>query len=138
MGQYLVRIAGNAFLNGKLDKPFLQASYSDPLVFALAHANLIWLRTDENGLIEDYPDAKFRTIMNNLFHFLFSADYSTLELPPEPKEWYVVCVERDTGSNRLMTDYFGEGFTEEEAKTKADAENEHYNYHAWVAVHIPA
>lgn len=138
VGQYLVRCAEKAFMDQEAVYPFGNSDYETPLIFAFAHANLIWLRTDEDSLIDDYPEDDFGKIVQGLYDFLFLSKLEGLELPPEPKEWYLVCVERGKDHSAYLTDYFGEAFTEEEAKTKAEAENKHYDYHAWVAVHIPA
>lgn len=141
VGQYLIRMAGDAFLEPGQPYPFRNKDYEVTLIFALYNAGLIWVQIHANGKIEDYPEEKFRDILANLFHFLFEADFKAIERklpPPPPKEWYLVCVEKDKGSAAYMTDYFGEAFTEEEAKTKAARENSHYINNPWIAVHIPA
>lgn len=122
-------------------RPFGSNDWEDPLILAFANADLIWLRADENGLIDDYPTEKFWEIVNDLADFLHDMDFSTVQRelpPPPPKEWYLVCVDRDGNTPGHLTDYFGEPMTEEYAKAQAEIHNENYNYHAWVPVHIPA
>lgn len=121
-------------------RPFGSGDWEDPLILAFAKVGLIWLRTDENGQIEDYPTAKFWEIVNELSDFLYELDFSTVQRilpPPPPKEWYLVCVDRDTPKKGELNDFLREAFTEEEARIKAEELNESYNYHAWVPVHIP-
>lgn len=122
-------------------RPFGSGDWEDPLILAFANAGLIWLRTDENGLIEDYPTAAFWKIVNDLSDFLHDVDFSTIQRelpPPPPKEWYLVCVDRDSSRKGELNDFFKQPFTEEEARRLAAEQNEAYNYHAWVPVHIPA
>lgn len=119
-------------------RPFGDSDWEIPLIWAFADANLIWLRTDENSLIDDYPTDKFWNIVNDLADFLVNADYSTLQLPPpppEPKEWYLVFVASQDGK---MEDCFMEPMTEDEAKTKADENNKPYGSNPWRVIHIPS
>jgi len=119
---------------------FGSGDWEDPLILAFANADLIWLRTDENGLIDDYPSDAFWKIVNDLSDFLFDAEFSTIQRvlpPPPPKEWYLVCVDRDSTLKGQLTDYFKEPYTEEEARIQAEIHNKPYSYHAWSAVHIP-
>lgn len=119
-------------------RPFGSSDWEDPLILAFANANLIWLRTDENGLIDDYPSDKFWGIVNDLSDFLHEVDFTTVDTikpPPEPKEWYVVYVETN---GAFMQDYFKEPMSEDEAKSKADENNEPYSTNPWRAVHIPS
>ncbi len=122
-------------------RPFGSGDWEDPLILAFANAGLIWLRTDENGLIDDYPTDAFWKIVNDLSDFLHDVDFVSIERvlpPPPPKEWYLVCVDRDSTLKGQLVDYFKQPYTEEEAKTEAEKQNDVYNYHAWHAVHIPA
>lgn len=136
VGQYLVRLAQAE--NSK--KPFGDSDWEAPLIWAFATAELIWLRTDEFCRIEDYPQSAFEEVLDGLYEFLFDVDVTTMERkapPPQPKDWYVVCVDRDSSLKGHLVDYFSAPLTEEEAKSQAEAENRNYNYHAWQAVHIP-
>lgn len=121
-------------------RPFGSGDWEDPLILAFANAGLIWLRTDENSQIEDYPTSKFWDIVNDLTDFLMDVDYTTMDRilpPPPPKEWYVVSVDQDTARKGEMNDFFKQPFTELEARTKAAEQNEVYDYRVWVPVHIP-
>lgn len=122
-------------------RPFGSGDWEEPLVLAFAKADLIWLRTDENGLIDDYPVSKFWDIVNDLTDFLLDVDYTTMDRilpPPPPKEWYVVYVETGNPTGGFMQDYFKDAYTEEEARTKADTNNQPYSANPWRVVHIPA
>jgi hypothetical protein len=140
VGQYLMRLAKKAAIDREVTYPFGNSDWETPLIFAFANADLLWLRTDEFSQIEDYPCAKFDEILQNLYDFLFDAEFSTIVRllpPPPPKEWYVVYVETGDPHGGLMQDYFKTPYTEDEAKTKADESNEPYDSNPWHAVHIP-
>jgi len=140
VGQYLMRMAKKAAMEGSCTYPFADSNWETPLIFSFANAKLMWLRTDENGLVDDYSDARFTEILVDLYDFLFDVDYSTMDRmvpPPEPKEWYLVCVDRDGNHPGQLTDYFGDPMTEEEARIQVEVHNKPYKYHAWSAVHIP-
>jgi hypothetical protein len=144
VGQYLMStfrlfIREQDSFNAK--RPFGSSDWEDPLIFAFAKADLIWLRMDENGLIDDYPYDLFWGIVNDLADFLYELDFSAAERilpPPPPKEWYLVCVDREGITTGHLTDYLGEPMTEDHAKEQAETHNEPYGYRAWVPVHIPA
>lgn len=137
VGQYLMSTLGK-FLRDGADfdskRPFGSSDWEDPLIIAFANANLMWLRTDEFEQIDDYPTEKFAKILNDLAFFLLNADFSTLQLPPEPKEWYVVYL---ATSARTLEDHFMEPLTEEEAKIKAEENNAPFEGTPWKAIHIP-
>jgi hypothetical protein len=118
-------------------RPFGDSDWEDPLVLAFANANLLWLRTDENGLIEDYPSDKFWKIVNDLSDFLHDADFSTLQLPPEPKEWYLVCLDTIKKVSPELDDFDYYAYTEKDARTKADELNENATTQKWIPIHIP-
>lgn len=134
VAQYLIRIAQAA----DPKRPFGNSDPETALIFAFANANLIWLRTDENGIIDAYPQDTFEEILNSLYEFLFQADFSTLTLPPEPKEWFIIQLATHPHIETQMSDFLEEPYTENDAKTKAeDLNNSEYAYR-WVPIHIPS
>lgn len=121
-------------------RPFGSSDWEEPLILAFANAKLIWLRTDENGLIDDYPHDAFWKIVNDLADFLHDIDFATVDsiTPPVLREWYVVYVETVPPTGGLFQDYFKEAFTEEEAKLQAETHNMPYSTNPWRAVRIPS
>jgi hypothetical protein len=119
-------------------RPFGSSDWEIPLVFAFGKADLIWVRTDENGDIEDYPTDRFWEILNELAGFLYDMDFSAITTAPEPKEWYLICVDITGGSKGLFTDFHSLPYTEEQAKTVAADLNTDVKYCAWSVVHIPS
>jgi hypothetical protein len=143
VGQYLMSTFRKfILLQDEFDskRPFGSGDWQEPLILSFAKAGLIWLRTDENDLIEDYPVNKFWGILNDLSDFLYDMDFSTSQRvlpPPPPKEWYVIYVETGNPAGGLMQDYFGEPMDEDTAIAKAEEHNKPYITNPWRAVHIP-
>lgn len=136
VSQYLVRLAQAK----DSKKPFGDSDWEAPLIWAFGNEGLIWFVTDGNGMIDDYPQSAFEEVLDGLYDFLFDVDVTTMERkapPPPPKEWYLVCVDREGNTPGYLTDYFSTPMTEEEAKTHAETHNKAFDYHAWVPVHIP-
>jgi hypothetical protein len=138
VGEYLMFVATQRLQHLAPSYPFGVQNWRDPLIWAFADAKLIWLRTDEKGLIDDYSSASFDRVLDHVFDFLSKADFSTIQPSPEPKEWYLVCMDTSAPRNPEIEDHDYEPYTEKDAKTKAEDLNKELHSSRWVAIHIPS
>ena len=131
VGAFLARLALDVFEQGEAFdpyQPFGNHDWQDELIETLAHHKVI------DPYTHRHDDIRVGQILKELRTFLTNADYTTLTLPPEPKDWYVVAI--DPSDNNLE-DYLSEPETEESAKEKAELYNEDSSPLIWTAIHIP-
>ncbi len=136
VGQYLFNLTSKVWFeqegfDGK--RPFGNSGWNHDIFHALLLNGVVDGVLDEHGFIEEINKSQVTEVMTELFTFLNKADYSSISLPPEPRDWYM-----------LEFDSYGELVgTEESGYTKAAAENElkhrasFSNTRGWKAVHIP-
>jgi hypothetical protein len=109
----------------------------DPIAVALAKADQIWIRTDENGNIDDFPVTKVRNILNEVTSFLFRADFSTLTEPEPVRDWFVISLGVNGHKVPYISDYQSAAHTEEEAILEAKRMSDNSAGIRWIPVHVP-
>lgn len=140
IGQYLARLSqevirvGEGF-SGK--RPFGNSGWENDIAHSLILHKIIDGQLDEYGLVEDYSETEFRAAMDTVYSLLFNADYSTLALPPVPKDHYIVQLTQDYGIERQMVDFGDAPFTKEDAEKQLEGLNNVDKYTRWYAIHIP-
>lgn len=118
-------------------RPFGNSGWEGDVEKALIKADAIWGKIDEDGYIEDCDsDAADRIIRDTLI-LLHKVDWKKAEEYREPEDWYVIYLDLNGNGNPVIGDSFTIGFTEKEAKAKAQDRNESGYSGVWTAVHIP-
>lgn len=136
IGQFLSRLNRQLFeqsSNFKGGAPFGQMGWGDCLVQALIHNKYIEGAIDEWGQVDSYNVKQFKDLMTSVFDFLDKADYSTLALPPEPSDWYLL----EFDSHGGLVDSEEYGYTKEEAEDMVNTYNSGTKGNVWKAIHIP-
>lgn len=80
-----------------------------------------------------YIESDYQRLMDRAFDLLETADYSTLQLPPEPKDWYLL--EFDADGSLVATEE--DPYTKEEAEEALEYANSFTGSCVWKAIHIP-
>lgn len=114
-------------------RPFGNSDWMSPLTHTLILNGYIDGELDEHGRVEDYSSNQFNAVLNSVSDFLKAADYSTLSLPPEPKEYFLV----EINEHGHIADYIGSGYTKEEAEKQLAEECTGPYDEGWTVVHIP-
>lgn len=140
IGQYLAKLLSSLWtqeenFSGK--RPFGNSDWKDPIIHSLILDGHLDGILDEYGYIDEYNKSQFEALMNPVFDLLYNADYSTLALPPVPKDHHLIQVEFVSG-NPKIADYYSTPMTKEEAeltlqgiKNNGDGEN-------WIIYHKTA
>lgn len=143
VGEYLARLTEAAiFEQDSYDpaRPFGKYGWTDDLIAALILDDHIDGVIESNGTIRDYSETQFGDAMNSVFALLRGADYSTLTLPPEPKDWYVIELDVTDPRYPVITTHVEDAMTEEEAKSHEHpriAGADPREFYVTRAVHIP-
>lgn len=75
-------------------------------------------RYDGDGKVLDYNRIQYTERIHSVFDFLRNADPSSLQLPPEPKEWYLIEFDTTDPENPTLEGlYDSTAYTKEEAKS---------------------
>lgn len=94
---------------------------------------------DKNGYLESYVEAEYDSLMKSAFDLLINGDYSTLDYPPEPREYYVIkLLNNAKGQEQEMVGYLSDPLTKADAELRANEHNKDLTYSRWVVVHIPS
>lgn len=103
----------------------------------VAHAAIlegyIYGELDNSGSVTDYDRRQLNTALEAAFGLLKQADYSTLSLPPEPKEYFLIAFDSDGE----MSGYIEFPHTKEDAEKQLKTLEEGYPAGYWRIVHIP-
>lgn len=140
IGQYFASLLHTLWIenegfSGK--RPFGNSGWEADVEKALIKAEAIEGSLDEDGWINDCDSPAADKIIRDTIRFLFKADWKTLTEYKEPEDWYVVLLDTNHNGNPVMSDYFGIGFTEKDAKAKAATRNLELSSGVWIAIHIP-
>lgn len=136
IGQYLFRLTRKMWNDGEDfsgKRPFGNSAWQGVIAHALILHKYLDGELDENGDIEDYRDSDFDALMNSVFDLLEYADFSSISLPPEPKEWYAMAFDEHDG----MVNSVGMPYTREEAEEEAEFRQKTEATGVWRAVRIP-
>lgn len=140
IGQYLIRLSQQVIsevegFSGK--RPFGNSGWQLDIAHALVLNKFIDGELDEYGFVTDYSYPEFTAVMKTVYDLLFNADYSTLTLPPVPKDYYIVQLTADKDIERQMVDFDDGPYTKEDAENQLEGLNNVDKYTRWYAVHIP-
>lgn len=140
LGQYLFQLLESLILEGEgfdTYAPLGKEEWVDPVRHTLILNQVLDGTLDEYGRIDDFNAVQFNGTMLNLSTFLQKADYSTLQLPPAPKDHHLI-EKGDFGSySNIILGYEEDALSEEEAKTEAAKRNASQNYEGtWYAIKI--
>lgn len=80
-----------------------------------------------------YSESDYMRLLDSVFELLESADYSTLALPPEPKDWYLI--EIDSYGGLVGTEE--DPYTEKDAQEALKYANSFTGSATWKAIQIP-
>lgn len=137
IGQFLAKLTQTIWIeeesfSGK--RPFGNSDWKDPIIHALILNAYLEGELDEYGYIEDYDYSQFTVLMDSVFELLNNADYATLSLPPEAKNFRLICLSYENGLPEIA-DYYCAPMTKEVAeKTLKDIEDEG-NADGWIIYH---
>jgi hypothetical protein len=139
IGQYFSALLSVLFtetegFSGK--RPFGNSGWDTDVDKALIRANAITGSFDEDGYIEDYDSAAASAIVFDTIAFLSQADYSTLQLPKEPEDWYVIYLDLTQDGDPKLEDYYISPKTEKQAKEDAETANKYGKTTKWLAVKL--
>lgn len=139
IGQYLSRNLHVIWIGLRKSAvlPHGNGLWESKVVRALVNAGHLSGTVDEFKGTLIYSEGDYRRLMESVFDLLECADYSTLALPPVPKDHYVVQLTTDGGIELQMVDFLDEPYTEEDAQKRVDELNADTNYSLWKAIHIP-
>jgi hypothetical protein len=140
VGQLLASVLSRAISaphSFRATQPWGSVDWLDPIAVALAKADQIWIRTDENGNIDDFPVTKVRNILNEVTSFLFRADFSTLTEPEPVRDWFVISLGVNGHKVPYISDYQSAAHTEEEAILEAKRMSDNSAGIRWIPVHVP-
>lgn len=140
IGQYLARLSQQVIsevegFSGK--RPFGNSGWQLDIVHALVLNKFIDGELDEDGYVTDYSYTEFTAAMKTVYDLLFNADYSTLALPPVPKDHYIVLLTADRDIERQMVDFDDTPYTKEAAEKRVNHLNDAETNPIWVPIHIP-
>lgn len=111
---------------------------ADPaIVRALVTAGAIQGSFVYGKFLSGVHESEVKDAMSAMFGFLANADYSSLQLPKEPEDWYVVYLDIGPNISPVLMDYFDDGMTEAEARRLAKETNDDAGDTRWIAVQIP-
>lgn len=139
IGQYFNALLHTLFLqtegfSGK--RPFGNSGWETDIDKALIKADAVQGTLDEDGWIEDYDSAAASAIVFDTLAFLHKADYSTLQLPAEPTDWYVVYLDLSKEGDPKLEDYYITPKTEKQAKLDAETANSAGETTKWFAIRL--
>ena len=140
IGQYLIRLSQQVIsevegFSGK--RPFGNSGWQLDLVHALVLNKFIDGELDDDGYVTDYSYTEFTAAMKTVYDLMFNADYSTLALPPVPKDHYCVRLTADKYIERQRVYFDDTPFTKEDAEKRLEELNAGEKTTVWVAIHIP-
>jgi hypothetical protein len=139
IGQYFAALLNTLFtetegFSGK--RPFGNSGWEHDVDKALVKADAIWGEFDEDGYLEDYDGPAASAIVFDTLAFLSKADWNTLTLPVEPKDWYVVYLDLGTTGTPTLSDYVINPQTEKDARALAEDHNFGTEDGKWIALRI--
>lgn len=140
IGQYLFSLTRKVWqeeedFDGK--RPFGNSGWTDDIVHALILNGVLRGELDEYGRIDDYDRLELNILMGDLFSFLYNADYTTLVLPPAPKDHILVAVGPSfTAENNIIYDYEDKLLSKDEALSIAAERNEDLGREDWYVFHV--
>lgn len=136
VGEYLARLTTKLLFKQEAfdaEEPFGNPGWIDDLIYPLILNGYIDGELDDSGNVKEYDETGFKTLINRVTLFLQIADYSTLTLPPEPKEHYVM----EFYKNGEIAGYDSTPYTKEEAEKELEDYDPDDDYSTWRVVHIP-
>lgn len=142
VGAYLAARMQEIWLNipvqGRLPSGF--GVWESEVIKALVNAGHLEGTMDDEGYLDTFNESDYGKLMEEAFSLLRNADYSTLALPPEPKEYYIVKLLFGFGATEQddeLVGYRTDSYTKEDAELTVNTLNTGLKYSRWVAVHIP-
>lgn len=141
VGQYLIILAHKVWSEGEGfsgKRPFGNSGWHCDLWKTFIKHDVVRGEIDEEGDVASIDDWSFDSAMISIFAFLREADWNTLTLPVEPKDWYLVYLDVNGFGEPVISDYFYGGLTKKEAEVQASENNAPYDNDPWKAIQIPS
>lgn len=144
VGEYLARLTTKLLFKQEAfdpEEPFGNPGWIEDLIHPLILNGYIDGELDESGSVMDYDETGFKTLLHMVTLFLREADYSTLTLPPEPKDWFVLEIDVTDPKNPVIATQIEDAMTESEAKSHEhprQAGADPREFYITRAVHIPS
>jgi len=137
IGQYFTALLHTLFIetegfSGK--RPFGNSGWDQEIDKALIANEAVTGSFDGDGYIDDYDSAAASAIVFDTLTFLSKADWTTLQLPPKPKEWIVVPLYPQNEAVGVPVSVM---LDEESAKLTAEEHNKANSAWNWVALRVP-
>ena len=129
IGQYLAVVLRAYWVQNAqfdIDQPLGVSGWKVPIRNALREAGAI-----------DKESFNTSPFLDDAIDFLTKADFTTVEEYKEPEDWYVINLDVNSNDAPVIRDSYAIGFTEKDAKAKADYQNIGLNRSSWIAVQIP-
>lgn len=139
LGDYLSALAQTCWIEGEGfsgKRPFGNSGWRSDIWKPLIAAEAVTGRLDEDGYVESVDDFGVDQIMHQVFEFLRHADWSTLTLPVEPKDWYLVYLDIGANGGPVLADTYSTGFTKKEAELKVAENNSALGSDRWKAIQL--
>lgn len=140
IGQYLFRLAYKVWDEEETfsgHRPFGNSGWTDDIIHALILSGELSGQLDEYGRIDDYDRKQLALIMSDVFDFLHNADYSTIKLPPAPRDHHLIEIDTVFGIENAISNYDDEPLSKEIAEAEAKIRNESGDYEGtWFVVKI--
>ena len=110
----------------------------DDIIYHLVLNKFIAGEIDDKGVVKDYNGSEFRAIMRGIFTHLRTADITTLQQPPEPKEYACIKIMTSAGPDptEWIADSTGNLFTKEQAEKWLDNAHPGHNGKYWRIVKV--
>lgn len=134
--QYLVALQKAVFANRRsIHMPFGKPHWSkEELVYTLVLHNHVSGTINDDGYVEDYNHVEFVALLESLFDHLFTADITTLQQPPAPKEYALLQLE---GENiPYIADHMDDLRTKEEAEKWLETNKKINPDENWIMVKV--
>jgi hypothetical protein len=134
--QYLVALQKAVFANRRsIHTPFGKPHWSkEELVYTLVLHNHVSGTINDDGYVEEYNHIEFVALLESLFDHLFTADISTLQQIPEPKDYALLQLE---GANiPYIADHLGDLKGKEEAEKWLETNKANHPNENWIMVKV--
>jgi hypothetical protein len=137
IGQYLALLTKKIWdeeevFDGK--RPFGNSGWQSDISLALIRAEAVSGTVDDTGWPSGYIVDEIDSLMQKVTAFLVVADWTTLALPPEPKDWAIIAFDPQTNE---VVHHLDEMLDESSAKAKAESKNNAATFWTWVAIRVP-
>lgn len=118
-------------------RPFGNSGWTDTIIHALILNDVISGELDEYGRVDDFNLKQLNEVMSSVFDFLYNADYSSIKLPPAPKDHHIIELGSTWGISNAILNYDEDPMSKETAEGEAKLRNESGHYEGtWIAVKL--